>query len=229
MSGDLALWRVRRVDHDAASPRGQLLRMRSLARGPHQHARMPVGQDRGRRRARRAAGVGCDGSGGDRACARRRRSGRGPPRAVNPRCGVARRTRPLRGDPRRARIPRLRAREPARRPQPRDPLGDQAPRTRRGRGRARRGIRAAAGALAPRRSSGSRADLPALWAAESTCEKDRKRLLRALIADITITSQPEGRELRVGSPPPRAPARSTPSSDRRHAKKSSGPRPRRSS
>ena len=41
-------------------------------------------------------------------------------------------------------------------------------------------------------------DLPALWAAESTCEKDRKRLLRALIADITITSQPKGRELRVG-------------------------------
>src|ERR1035441_9697433 len=35
-----------------------------------------------------------------------------------------------------------------------------------------------------------------IWA--STCEKDHKRLLRALIADITITSQPEGRELRVG-------------------------------
>ena len=41
-------------------------------------------------------------------------------------------------------------------------------------------------------------DLPALWAAQSTREKDRKRLLRALIADITITSEPEGRELRVG-------------------------------
>ena len=41
-------------------------------------------------------------------------------------------------------------------------------------------------------------DLPALWAAESTREKDRKRLLRALIADVTITSQPDGRELRVG-------------------------------
>jgi hypothetical protein len=41
-------------------------------------------------------------------------------------------------------------------------------------------------------------DLPALWAAESTCEKDRKRLLRALVADITITSKPEGRDLRVG-------------------------------
>ena len=41
-------------------------------------------------------------------------------------------------------------------------------------------------------------DLPALWAAESTCEKDRKRLLRAVIADVTITSEPEGCELRVG-------------------------------
>jgi DNA invertase Pin-like site-specific DNA recombinase len=41
-------------------------------------------------------------------------------------------------------------------------------------------------------------DVPKLWAAETTTEKDRKRLLRALIADATITSQPEGRELRVG-------------------------------
>jgi len=41
-------------------------------------------------------------------------------------------------------------------------------------------------------------DLPRLWAAETTSEKDRKRLLRALIADITITSQPTGPELDVG-------------------------------
>jgi excisionase family DNA binding protein len=41
-------------------------------------------------------------------------------------------------------------------------------------------------------------DLPRLWAAETTSEKDRKRLLRALIADITITSQPTGRDLSVG-------------------------------
>jgi DNA invertase Pin-like site-specific DNA recombinase len=48
MPGDLALRRVRRVDDDASPLRGQLLRMRSLARGSHQHARLPVGQD-GRR------------------------------------------------------------------------------------------------------------------------------------------------------------------------------------
>jgi DNA invertase Pin-like site-specific DNA recombinase len=41
-------------------------------------------------------------------------------------------------------------------------------------------------------------DLPALWAAQSTAQRDRKRLLRALIADVTLTSEPEGRELRVG-------------------------------
>jgi DNA invertase Pin-like site-specific DNA recombinase len=41
-------------------------------------------------------------------------------------------------------------------------------------------------------------DLPALWAAKTTSDRDRKRLLRALIADVTLTSQPEGRELQVG-------------------------------
>ena len=41
-------------------------------------------------------------------------------------------------------------------------------------------------------------DLPALWAAQSTAHRDRKRLLRALIADVTLTSKPESRELRVG-------------------------------
>ena len=41
-------------------------------------------------------------------------------------------------------------------------------------------------------------DVPALWAAKTTSEKDRKRLLRALIADVTITSAPAGSELRVG-------------------------------
>ena len=41
-------------------------------------------------------------------------------------------------------------------------------------------------------------DLPKLWAADSTQDRDRKRLLRAMIADITITSQPTGPELQVG-------------------------------
>jgi hypothetical protein len=41
-------------------------------------------------------------------------------------------------------------------------------------------------------------DLPALWAAPSTAHRDRKRLLRALIADVTLTSKPDSRELSVG-------------------------------
>ncbi len=42
------------------------------------------------------------------------------------------------------------------------------------------------------------ANVPGLWAAETTSDRDRKRLLRSLISDITLTSQPDGRELRVG-------------------------------
>jgi len=40
-------------------------------------------------------------------------------------------------------------------------------------------------------------DLPKLWAADTTADRDRKRLLRALIADVTIT-QPDSDELRIG-------------------------------
>jgi len=35
-------------------------------------------------------------------------------------------------------------------------------------------------------------DVPKLWEAKTTSARDRKRLLRALIADITLTSQPTG-------------------------------------
>ena len=41
-------------------------------------------------------------------------------------------------------------------------------------------------------------DLPKLWAADSTAHRDRKRLLRAMIVDVTLTSQPDSRELQVG-------------------------------
>jgi excisionase family DNA binding protein len=63
---------------------------------------------------------------------------------------------------------------------------------------------AAAEEVSERRARSDRAlealarDVPALWAADSTSEKDRKRLLRALIADVTITSQPASREVSVG-------------------------------
>jgi excisionase family DNA binding protein len=41
-------------------------------------------------------------------------------------------------------------------------------------------------------------DLPALWAAKTTAQRDRKRLLRSLIADVTLTSDPHGPQMRVG-------------------------------
>ncbi|MGI8729979.1 MAG: recombinase family protein [Solirubrobacteraceae bacterium] len=41
-------------------------------------------------------------------------------------------------------------------------------------------------------------DLPRLWAAPSTSHRDRKRLLRSLINDITLTSQPEKPQIHVG-------------------------------
>ena len=41
-------------------------------------------------------------------------------------------------------------------------------------------------------------DLPTLWAAKTTTDKDRKRLLRALIADVTITCSPDSEHLQVG-------------------------------
>jgi excisionase family DNA binding protein len=41
-------------------------------------------------------------------------------------------------------------------------------------------------------------DLPRLWAAPTTSHRDRKRLLRTLINDITLTSLPDSAEIEVG-------------------------------
>ena len=41
-------------------------------------------------------------------------------------------------------------------------------------------------------------DLPRLWAASTTSDKDRKRLLRTLIADVTLISEPASDTVRVG-------------------------------
>src|SRR5436190_7483698 len=42
------------------------------------------------------------------------------------------------------------------------------------------------------------ADLPRLWHAETTSHRDRKRLLRTLIADVTLLPQPDPHTVRVG-------------------------------
>jgi len=41
-------------------------------------------------------------------------------------------------------------------------------------------------------------DLPRLWSAPTTSHRDRKRLLRALIADVTLTFGPDSPEINVG-------------------------------
>jgi DNA invertase Pin-like site-specific DNA recombinase len=51
----------------------------------------------------------------------------------------------------------------------------------------------------PEQLAATVADLPMLWAAETTSDKDRKRLLRTLIADVTITpSEVDPARLTVG-------------------------------
>ena len=42
------------------------------------------------------------------------------------------------------------------------------------------------------------ADLPGLWHASTTSNKDRKRLLRTLIADITLLPEPDQHKARIG-------------------------------
>ena len=59
--------------------------------------------------------------------------------------------------------------------------------------------RAAMPTLPPRAELEAMAvDLPALWAASSTSAKDRKRLMRTLVADVTLTSQVAGDEVWIG-------------------------------
>jgi DNA invertase Pin-like site-specific DNA recombinase len=42
------------------------------------------------------------------------------------------------------------------------------------------------------------ADLPGLWAAPTTSARDRKRMLRTLIADVTLISEPGAKQLGIG-------------------------------
>ena len=42
------------------------------------------------------------------------------------------------------------------------------------------------------------ADLPALWSAPATSDKDRKRLLRTLLGDVTLLPEPDRAKARIG-------------------------------
>jgi DNA invertase Pin-like site-specific DNA recombinase len=67
---------------------------------------------------------------------------------------------------------------------------------------AEQALEAAAGALLPIPSRADleklAADLPALWHAPATSNKDRKRLLRTLIADVTLLPEPDQAKVRIG-------------------------------
>jgi hypothetical protein len=41
-------------------------------------------------------------------------------------------------------------------------------------------------------------DQPRLWHAETTSPRDRKRLLRSLIADVTLLPEPDAQTMRIG-------------------------------
>ena len=83
------------------------------------------------------------------------------------------------------------------------------------------------------------ADLPALWHAPATSARDRKRLLRTLIADVTLLPEPDPGmvrigirwhtgatdELRVGRPVHRGTARRSPSRRSRWSASSAPSRP----
>jgi excisionase family DNA binding protein len=67
---------------------------------------------------------------------------------------------------------------------------------------AEQALRAAADALPPLPSRAEleklAADLPGLWRAGTTSAKDRKRLLRTLIADVTLLPEPDHGKVRIG-------------------------------
>ena len=136
--------------------------------------------------------------GGDRAGVRRRRRGRRRPRPGVQGRGTGRRTCPLRSRPRRTGLPR------------REPENRLVDRTLESRWEANLAALAEAeAALTATRHAQpplpARADLealitdlPALFDADSTTPKDRKRLLRTLIADVTLLPETDQGTARIG-------------------------------
>ena len=93
----------------------------------------------------------------------------------------------------------VRAGKPPGRPHPGGPVGSQTRRPRRGRagpgGRPATRCRRCRAGPSWRNSPPT---CPALWHAPTTSHKDRKRLLRTLIADVTLLPEPDQHKVRIG-------------------------------
>jgi hypothetical protein len=70
------------------------------------------------------------------------------------------------------------------------------------------------------------ADLPGLWSSPATSTKDRKRLLRTLIADITLLPVPDQGKARIGMATQKSPADSRSTGAYPPAREPEGHRPR---
>ena len=129
----------------------------------------------------------------------RRRRGHRPAPADQPGRRARRRTRPLRGRPRRTRLPRRSSRRTGWSPAPWKPGGrpNSPPSPRPSRPWPR-----PSDTLPPLPSrvelENLAADLPGLWQAPTTSHKDRKRLLRTLIADVTLLPETDPAQARIG-------------------------------
>ena len=108
------------------------------------------------------------------------------------------RTRPLRRRPGRTRLPPGRTGKPAGRPLPRGTLGSETRRPGRGRAGPGRCPGCAAAAAQPGRPGETRRGPARPRHAGTTTAKDRKRLLRTLIADVTLLPEPDHGKVRIG-------------------------------
>ena len=186
-------------DHPLPPQRPRRLRVLGVARRPDGDTHLPVDHRRHHRRRRGRTTPrrpqprrGCVGVG-------RRRRARRPPGPPQPGRRAGRGTGPLRSRTRRTRLPRLRTGKPARRPQPRSPLGAASGRPHRSRQDAHRPTQP----LCHRCHHG-----PNSKPSPPTCRPcgtprphrhaTGKRLLRTLIADVTLLPEPDFAKARIG-------------------------------
>jgi predicted DNA-binding transcriptional regulator AlpA len=197
--GHRLLRRLRPVDGDTLRRHPPLLRVLPLPPRPGRHRAVRLGTRRHRRRRGHPGPAVRGRPRPARAGPGRRRAGHRPPPAIGPRRRAGGRTRPYQAD---------RAERAFHACEPENRLVVRSLEARWETALA--ALAEAKAALATQQASrpplpspqqlcDSVADLPALWASPSTSDKDRKRLLRTLLGDVTITPSTQDRtQLSVG-------------------------------